>query len=166
MARDLRRSLACVYVDETRVPIGRGPDGSLVTAPVAAVGHNEPAEASLAPALSLIADRVVAKAKPANVTVTHHTRVGDPVTALARFAVDHDARLIVVGTRQQGVRASLALLLAGPVASRLARRQPVPVLVVPLHDRSPLPVAALQQQADAASDVPDPADILFGEGHA
>jgi nucleotide-binding universal stress UspA family protein len=166
IARDLGAPLACVYVDETRVPIGEAPGGRVVTAPVVAADHNEPAEEKLRPELAVIADRVVARAAPANVTVTHHTRAGDTVTALARFAVDRDARLIVVGTRRPGVRASLSLLLAGPVASRLARRQPVPVLVVPLHTRSPLPVTAERELTDAGTEVPDPADVLFGEGHA
>jgi nucleotide-binding universal stress UspA family protein len=166
MARDLGRPLACVYVDESRVPIGQAPDGSVVTAPVAAVGHNESPTESLRPAPTEIAGRIVARAREANVTVTHHTLAGDPVTALSRFAVDRDARLIVVGTRQPGVRASLSLLLAGPVASRLARRQPVPVLVVPLHDHSPLPASVIDDSGDAPPDVPDPGDVLFGEGHA
>ncbi|GAA4162872.1 hypothetical protein GCM10022286_22450 [Gryllotalpicola daejeonensis] len=166
MAHDLRIPLACVYVDETRVPIGEAPDGSVVTAPVAAAGHNESVTEKLQPALTEIAARIVARASEANVTVTHHTLAGDPVTALSRFAVDRDARVIVVGTRQPGVRASLSLLLAGPVASRLARRQPVPVLVVPLHDRSPLPAAAVDDETDDPADVPDPGDVLFGEGHA
>ncbi|WP_162940163.1 universal stress protein [Gryllotalpicola protaetiae] len=166
IARDLRVPLACVYVDESRVPIGETPDGTVVTAPVAAAGHNERPAERLAPALATISARIVERAVSANVTVTHHTLAGDPVTAIARFAVDRDARLIVVGTRQPGVRASLSLLLAGPVASRLARRQPVPVLVVPLHDRTPLPAAARDEKVDAETDVPDPADVLFGEGHA
>ena len=171
IAHDLGARLMCVYVDESRVPIGEAPDGSVVTAPVAAFDHNEPQGEKLQPALTEISARVVARAAAANVTVTHHTLAGDPVTALSRFAVDRGARLIVVGTRQPGVRASLSLLLAGPVASRLARRQPVPVLVVPLHDRSPLPTAAVAESggeidADAGADVPDPSDVLFGEGHA
>lgn len=166
IAHDLGAPLACVYVDESRVPIGEAPGGRVVTAPVAASGFNEPEGEKLRPELAVIAERVVARAAPANVTVTHHTRAGDTVTALARFAVEHDARLIVVGTRQPGVRASLSLLLAGPVASRLARRQPVPVLVVPLHTRSPLPLTADSETADAGTDVPDPADVLYGEGHA
>lgn len=163
MARDLRLPLACVYVDESRVPIGEAPDGTLVSAPIAAGG--EPAQAIDLLAGGELTARVASRAAQANVTATFHTLAGDPVTALARFAVDRDARLLVVGTRQPGVRASLSVLLAGPVASRLARRQPVPVLVVPLHDRSPLPVAG-DGETEPPPDVPDPADVLFGEGHA
>lgn len=164
MARDLDVRLACVYVDESRVPIGQAPDGSIVSAPVAAGGANTALTIDGLAGSELTA-RIVSRAREAGVSLTFHILAGDPVTALARFAVDQHARLIVVGTRKPGVRASLALLLAGPVASRLARSQPVPVLVVPLHDRSPLPTAAADEP-DAAVDIPDPADVLYGEGHA
>jgi nucleotide-binding universal stress UspA family protein len=165
IARDLGTRLACVYVDESRVPVGEAPDGTVITAPI---GDTDAEAARLINRLagSQLTERVLPKARAANVTLTFHTLAGDPVTAIARFAVDRDARLIVVGTRRPGVRASLSLLLAGPVASRLARRQPVPVLVVPLHGRSPLPSAEADKQTPAAADVPDPADVFFGEGHA
>lgn len=165
MARDLRSRLACVYVDENRVPVGEAPDGTVITAPVSETG-NDAALAVDRLAGSELTQRVLPKARAANVTLTFHTLAGDPVTAIARFAVDRDARLIVVGTRRPGVRASLELLLAGPVASRLASRQPVPVLVVPLHSRTPLPSREADQPTPASSEVPDPADVLFGEGHA
>jgi nucleotide-binding universal stress UspA family protein len=166
VARDLGIRLACVYVDESRVPIGEAPDGSLMTAPLTDGGSGEAAQAIDRMAGSELTARIASRAADTSVTVTFHTLAGDPVNALARFAVDRDARLIVVGTRQPGVRASLSLLLAGPVASRLTRRQPVPVLVVPLHDRSPLPTLGPGTVPDAAIGVPDPSDVLFGEGHA
>jgi nucleotide-binding universal stress UspA family protein len=166
IAHDLRVRLACVYVDESRVPIGQAPDGSVVSAPLAAGGPGGAALEIDRLAGSDLTARITPRAAAAGVTVTFHTLAGDPVTALSRFAVDRDARLIVVGTRRPGVRASLALLLAGPVASRLARRQPVPVLVVPLHGRSPVPTLTTARGTDAPADVPDPSDVLFGEGHA
>lgn len=166
IARDLRVPLACVYVDESRVPIGETPDGQTVTTPVAAGAFGESLDAGIAPAVAQTAARVAVLAAEANITVAHVTLAGDPVTAIARFAADRDARVIVVGTRQPGVHASVSLLLAGPVASRLARRQQVPVLVVPLHDHSPLPAAPVDQNADSSTDVPDPSDVFFGEGHA
>ncbi|MFC4244074.1 universal stress protein [Gryllotalpicola reticulitermitis] len=164
MARDLGTRLACVYVDENRVPIGEAPDGTVITAPIGESAQSAQLIDRLAG--SRLTERVVPKARAANVTLTFHTLAGDPVTAIARFAVDRNARLIVVGTRRPGVRASLSLLLAGPVASRLARRQPVPVLVVPLHRHSPLPSIEADRPTAASADVPDPADVLFGEGHA
>lgn len=166
MARDLRLPLACVYVDESRVPIGAASDGSIVTAPIAAADFTVGQSIDRVTGVTL-AERIASQAAEAQVTASFHTLAGDPVTALARFAVDHHARMIVVGTRHQGVRASLSLLIAGPIASRLARRQPVPVLIVPLHDHSPLPTEADGGEAsDALADVPSPDDLPFGDGHA
>lgn len=165
VAHDLRLPLACVYVDESRVPIGEAPDGTVVTAPLAEGGRGGAARRIDRLAGSELTARIISRAADAAVTVTFHALAGDPVTALSRFAVDRDARLIVVGTRQPGVRASLSVLLAGPVASRLARRQPVPVLVVPLHDRSPVP-SFTSGGTDAAPGVPDPRELPFGEDHA
>jgi nucleotide-binding universal stress UspA family protein len=165
LAHELRRTLACVYVDESRVPIGQAPDGTVLSAPVAASGRGEAARELGRLASTELTERIAARAAEAGVTVTFHTLAGDPVTALSRFAVDRDARLIVVGTRPPGVRASLSLVLAGPVASRLTRRQPVPVLVVPLHGRSPVPTLVAARGTDVPADVPEP-DSFFGEGHA
>ncbi|MCL2514450.1 MAG: universal stress protein [Microbacteriaceae bacterium] len=169
IARDLGKPLACVYVDESRVPIGEAPDGTVITAPVASNAMNSAAGVDQVAGSPLTA-HVVARAAEAGVSLAFHTLAGDPATAIARFAVDHDARLIVVGTRRPGVRASLSLLISGPVSSRLARRQPVPVLVVPLHDRVPVPGASDEHEpghrAADATDIPSPEDILFGEGHA
>ncbi|HEY0249857.1 MAG TPA: universal stress protein [Gryllotalpicola sp.] len=169
MARDLAVQLACVYVDESRVPIGEAPDGTVISAPVAAGGPCS-AEAVDQLAGSGLSVRVTSRAIAAGVVVVFHTLAGDPVTALSRFAVDQDARLIVVGTRRPGIRTSIELLLAGPVASRLARRQPVPVLAVPVHDRAPVATASVDELertgTDAGFAIPDPADVLYGEGHA
>jgi len=169
IARDLGRQLACVFVDESRVPIGEAPDGTVVTAPIASNAMNA-ADAVETAAASPLTSRIVAKASAAGVDLAFHTLAGDPATAIARFAVDHDARLIVVGTRRTGIRASLGLLIAGPVSSRLARRQPVPVLVVPVHDRAPWSSTAadellLADDADAPG-IPAPDDLMFGDGHA
>lgn len=165
MARDLGTQLACVYVDESRVPIGEAPDGTVVSAPIAA-GQSSTAMAIDQLIGTAVTAGVVTRAAVAGIRLSFHVLAGDPVTALARFATDRGARLIVVGTRKPGVRASLGLTLAGPVASRLARRQTVPVLVVPLHDRAPLATADADEPLDAQTEVPDPADVLFGEGHA
>lgn len=176
LARDLGVELACVYVDESRVPIGEAPDGTVVTAPVSASGTNTALEVDAIAGAEVTA-RVAELARKARVALNFHVLAGDPVTALARFAIDHRARLIVVGTRRPGVRASLEVLVTGPVASRLARRQTVPVVVVPVHDRSPLSSGQVDELAEGldapdatgtarAPEVPDPADVLFGEGHA
>ncbi|QHC60160.1 universal stress protein [Rathayibacter sp. VKM Ac-2760] len=59
---------------------------------------------------------------------------GEPALALTDVAEEVDARMIVVGTRDSGVLASIAEFLSGSVAVHLAHRQHRPVLVVPLAD--------------------------------
>ena len=59
-------------------------------------------------------------------------RVGDPAWALARLADEVDARYIVVGTREAGIRGSIREFFNGSVAVHLAHRQHRPVIVVPL----------------------------------
>ncbi|WP_022882426.1 universal stress protein [Gryllotalpicola ginsengisoli] len=169
-ARDLGVQLLAAYVDETRVPVGEAPDGTVISAPVAAGG---PCTAAAIDDLagSELGRRVSSRASDAGVVVAFHALAGDPVTALSRFAVDQDARAIVVGTRKPGLRSGIELLIAGPVASRLAYRQPVPVIAVPVHDRAPRKTAEYDRDpassdTDASLDVPDPADVLYGEGHA
>ncbi|NQX13891.1 universal stress protein [Microbacteriaceae bacterium VKM Ac-2855] len=60
---------------------------------------------------------------------------GETALALSDVAESVDARMIVVGTRENGVLASIAEFLSGSVAVHLAHRQHRPVLVVPLPDR-------------------------------
>ncbi|PPG51953.1 universal stress protein [Rathayibacter sp. AY1E9] len=62
---------------------------------------------------------------------------GEPALTLAEVAEEVDARMIVVGTRDAGVLASIAEFLSGSVAAHLAHRQHRPVLVVPRADRDP-----------------------------
>lgn len=72
-------------------------------------------------------------------TIPWSTRVatGEAALALGEVADDVDARMIVVGTRENGVLASIAEFLSGSVAVHLAHRQHRPVLVVPLPERNP-----------------------------
>ncbi len=58
---------------------------------------------------------------------------GEPVEMLGRIADAHDARYIIVGTREPGPGPRLRELLGGSVASGLAHQQRRPVLVVPLR---------------------------------
>ncbi|MDI2035359.1 hypothetical protein PJL15_02490 [Paenarthrobacter nitroguajacolicus] len=62
---------------------------------------------------------------------------GEPAKALAREAEELDASMIVVGTRQHGLTATLKDITAGSVARHLAHRQHRPVLVVPVNPRIP-----------------------------
>jgi nucleotide-binding universal stress UspA family protein len=57
-------------------------------------------------------------------------RQGGAADELHAVAVERDAALIVVGTRGDGLGARLRRLTHGSVSTRLARREPMPVLVV------------------------------------
>lgn len=61
------------------------------------------------------------------VRVTYHVRVGRPVDEILRFAGDHEADVIVMGTHG---RVGLAHLIAGSVAERIVRSSPIPVMTI------------------------------------
>ena len=62
---------------------------------------------------------------------SYHAARGDPVHLLMAVAEEHDALMIVVGTRGHGVSAALARLLNRSVSRAVIGRQQRPVLVVP-----------------------------------
>ena len=57
---------------------------------------------------------------------------GDPARAIARVAVEVDARIIVVGTHRRGVGHAMEAWLSGSVAMSLCREQSTSVVVVPV----------------------------------
>lgn len=63
-------------------------------------------------------------------------RDGLPAQALAKSATEHDALMIVVGTREPGIGGALREIVAGSVAAQLSHHQSVPVLVVPLRPQA------------------------------
>ncbi|UXM90476.1 universal stress protein [Paenarthrobacter sp. JL.01a] len=62
---------------------------------------------------------------------------GEPAKALAREAEDLGASMIVVGTREHSLTATLKDVTAGSVARHLFHRQDRPVLVIPVNPRIP-----------------------------
>ncbi|MFV0285321.1 MAG: universal stress protein, partial [Demequina sp.] len=62
---------------------------------------------------------------------------GLPSQQLADVADEVDAVLIVVGTREPGLRGTLHEFFSGSVAAQLSHRQHRPVLVVPLAPVGP-----------------------------
>ncbi len=64
---------------------------------------------------------------------TYATRHGDPVKVLCTAADEHDALLIVVGTRGEGLRRALGRLMDPSISHGVIQRQHRPVLVVPTH---------------------------------
>jgi nucleotide-binding universal stress UspA family protein len=76
-------------------------------------------------------ERVLADAP---VPWTYEACHGDPATVLCTAAQEHDALLIVVGSRGEGPRRALARLLDPSISHGVIQRQRLPVLVVPAHD--------------------------------
>lgn len=72
-------------------------------------------------------------------TVRWSTRplAGAPAQELAELADELDAAMIIVGTKDPGLRGSLHEFFNGSVAVQLAHRQHRPVVVIPLHPVGP-----------------------------
>lgn len=61
----------------------------------------------------------------------YETRQGDPGDELCRAADEHDALLIVVGTRGEGLRVVIPRLIEPSVSHAVIHHQQRPVLIVP-----------------------------------
>ncbi|TFD07117.1 universal stress protein [Cryobacterium sp. TMT1-66-1] len=120
--------LVCATVEPGRYVVDEFADGSILSLPVD-------------PDLLDLDDEGFPVALRAHLTtlldgrsLTWSTRAvaGDPARALAHLADTLDAAMIVVGTRERGVRASVQEFFGGSVAVHLAHRQHRPVVVIPL----------------------------------
>lgn len=76
-------------------------------------------------------DRVLADAQDAGVSAQFHRLAGNPAHEIAQFAFDHDAQMIVMGTREPGAVSQIEEKLRGSVMTALSQAQSVPLLVVP-----------------------------------
>lgn len=129
VASRFHAELICANVDVGRYLVDEFADGSIVSLPVDSDLLDLDSEGfplALHEHLSALLD---------GDTVGWSTRVvvGDPARALAHLADTLDAAMIVVGTRERGVRAGLQEFFGGSVAAHLAHRQHRPVLVIPLE---------------------------------
>lgn len=132
-ARRFGAELVCASVDRGRYTVQEREDGSVASLPIdpdlpdlSVEAFPEELQRHLA---TLLGGR----------GVRWSTRIlaGDPAHALGRLADRLDAAMIVVGTREAGLRGSIQELLTGSVAAHLAHRQHRPVVVIPLD---PVPV--------------------------
>jgi nucleotide-binding universal stress UspA family protein len=62
---------------------------------------------------------------------SYHAGRGDPVGVITAVADDHDALMIVVGSRGEGAGAAIERVLGGSVSRGVLRHGRRPVLIVP-----------------------------------
>lgn len=128
LAGDLGVPLVCANVDPTRYLVPNAVDGTVVALPFDPDLPEAGEEAFDAELEQRIRETVEGRGVPC----TLRQLAGDPAWALARLAAEVDARYIVVGTREAGLRGSVREFFTGSVAAHLAHRQHRPVVVVPL----------------------------------
>ena len=121
LAGRLGSRLMLVHVTPTQtllpldsVPAAADP-GNYVTSTELAFSEAEEAFSSLSPEV-------------ASANANREVRLGRPAVVLAEVAAEHDAEIIVVGSRGRGAWRSAVL---GSVSAEVARLAPCPVLIVP-----------------------------------
>jgi nucleotide-binding universal stress UspA family protein len=121
--------LVCATVDTSRYTVSREPDGTVVATSFDPDLADETVE-EFDPALrATIADVLDKRALRWSVRAL----AGNPAEELAGLADEMGAAMIVVGTREAGMRGSLHEFFNGSAAVQLAHRQHRPVVVVPLN---------------------------------
>ncbi len=128
LADDLDVPLVCANVDPNRYLVSSYVDGAVVALPYDP-DLPEVEEERFDPEL---AEQIRHVLDGRGIRYSLEQRAGDPAWALARLADEVDARYIVVGTREAGLRGSIREFFNGSVAVHLAHRQHRPVVVVPL----------------------------------
>ncbi|PWH05745.1 universal stress protein [Brachybacterium endophyticum] len=120
--------LVCASVDASSYTLERRPDGTVTALPVDPDAFEEIVE-EFDPGLREAISTTLAGRSVSWSTVA---LAGPPAQELTRLADQVDAAMIVVGTRESGIRASLREFLSGSVAVHLAHHQHRPVVVIPL----------------------------------
>ena len=134
LADDLDVPLVCANVDPNRYLVSSYVDGTVVALPYDP-DLPEVEDETFDPEL---ADHIRSVLAGRGIPYSLQQLAGDPAWSLARLADELDARYIVVGTREAGLRGSLREFFNGSVAAHLTHRQKRPVVVVPL---APVPTA-------------------------
>lgn len=134
LADDLDVPLVCANVDTDRYLVSSYVDGTVVALPYDP-DLPETEEKRFDPDLE---SHIRGVLDGRGIPYSLQQLAGDPAWSLARLADAMDARYIVVGTREAGLRGSVREFFNGSVAVHLAHRQHRPVIVVPLN---PIPGA-------------------------
>lgn len=130
LAEKIGAELICVWVDTARYTVGTSPDGAVIALPIDPDLVIDAETEVFDPELE---DKIAAALQNSSVSWSVRALAGSAAHELARVAEDVDASLIVVGTREAGLRGSLREFFNGSVAVQLTHRQHRPVVVVPLN---------------------------------
>ncbi|GEP27170.1 MULTISPECIES: universal stress protein [Cryobacterium] len=120
--------LVCASVDAGQYRVYDLGDGTMTSLPFTA-DSPERAEARFDPDL---AAHLAVLLDGCRLTWSTRALAGNPAGALGELADTLSAAMIVVGTREATLRASLQEFINGSVAAQLAHRQHRPVVVIPL----------------------------------
>lgn len=127
-AQDLQADLVCAWVDTGRYLVEEQVDGSVTSLPFDS-DLPELGEEEFDPELASHIQKVLGSGP---LRWTARALAGDPARALAHLANTLNARLIVVGSKETGMRAGIQEFFTGSVAVHLAHRQHRPVLIIPV----------------------------------
>lgn len=128
-AEHFHADLVCASVDAGRYTVDTRPDGSVLSMSIDPDLADEAVEV-FDPELRA---SIAAVLEDRGVRWSVRALAGGPAQELARLADELDAAMIVVGTREPGMKGSLHEFFNGSVAAQLAHRQHHPVVVVPLN---------------------------------
>jgi nucleotide-binding universal stress UspA family protein len=128
LAQRLGTGLVGVWVDPSRVVVGREPNGSLDLTPLDPDDDDLLGEVPTTDDLEARLASQVAPAVPWRFVYT----AGEVARALTSVCHDYDVALVVVGSRRPGLTGWMNEVVGGSVAGRLAHTQPRPIVVVPL----------------------------------
>jgi nucleotide-binding universal stress UspA family protein len=122
-----------VWSDTARTLVATHADGSLETTPLDPdhVDGTEDVVVADQELAAEIAEHLSGYEGPWRFVYT----VGEPTHALAHVAHEHDAWMILVGSRRAGLGGWMNRLVGGSTAGRLAHTQPIPVTIVPQHPK-------------------------------
>ncbi|NEM90683.1 universal stress protein [Galbitalea soli] len=120
--------LVCAWVDGSRYRVSENPDGSVVSLPL----DPDFSDTSDRGIPQGVLDQLTRLLDPLPVRWSTRELAGDPAHALGRLADRLGAHMIVVGTREAGLRGSAREFFNGSTALHLAHRQHRPVVVIPL----------------------------------
>ncbi|RIK16948.1 MAG: universal stress protein [Acidobacteria bacterium] len=138
-ARRFGAELVCACVDPARYTLEHAVDGPDLAVPLDPDLLDPPVAEPDPRVEAMVAEHL----RGTEVPWRYRALAGGPARELARLAEELDAAMIVVGTREAGLRGSLRELVNGSVAAQLAHRQHRPVVVVPLapsaDDEDPSP---------------------------